>query len=93
MGVGYLLEEVVSVFEAEEGYGVGHHPDVAASAVVVRLGPGSVVVAHRQDHVSLSSRVSRRVVSVGVEGWNVYFNVKSHNPPMKLWITIAQRKS
>ena len=36
-----LLEEVLRllVVVAEEGHGVGHHPDVASAAVVVRLRP------------------------------------------------------
>ena len=34
--------------ESEEGDGVGHHPDVAAAAVVVRLVPLPVLVTHRQ---------------------------------------------
>ena len=39
---------VLGVIEAEERDSVGHHPDVAAAAVVVRLVPLPVLVAHRQ---------------------------------------------
>ena len=47
---GYYWLEVVllpGVAVSEEGDGVGHHPDVAAPAVVVRLVPLSILVAHR----------------------------------------------
>ena len=45
-----LLEvvHVGRVIVSEEWDGVGHHPDVAAAAVVVRLVPLPVLVAHRQ---------------------------------------------
>ena len=53
------LEEVGTVGEAEEGYGVGHHPDVAAAAVKVRFAPLAVLVGHAEDLVFEALRVRR----------------------------------
>ena len=64
-----LLEEVISVLEAEEGHRVGDHPDVGAAAVVVRLGPRAVLVTHRQDLVGLARSVRGLVVRVRVIIW------------------------
>jgi hypothetical protein len=62
----YVLEEVGVVGEPEERHGVCEHPDVAAAAVVVRLAPLAVLIAHAQDVVGHSLRVRRLVVRVRV---------------------------
>ena len=48
VAVSLEVVRVLGVVESEEGDGVGHHPDVAAAAVVVRLVPLPVLVTHRQ---------------------------------------------
>ena len=62
MFTGYYSLEVVllpGVAVAEERDGVGHHPDVAAPAVIIRLMPLSILVAHRQDVLLLDHHRAR----------------------------------
>ena len=55
-----LLEVILISFiiVSKEGYGVGHHPDVSSSTVVVGFVPLPVLVAHRQDLLLLHHRVA-----------------------------------
>lgn len=65
-----LLEKVGSVSEAEERYGVGHHPDVASAAVKVRFAPFAIFVGNAQDLVVVTFRVRRFVGRVRVISCN-----------------------
>jgi len=66
----YSLEEIGVIDVSEERYRVGQHPDIATSAVVIRLRPSAILVFHRQDFVLLPFRVHALVQCIGVESWN-----------------------
>lgn len=73
--VGFLeniLEEVFSVFKSEKGHCVRHHPNVATSAIIVRLCPSPVLVFYCQDFVCRSSGMSCGVVGVRVISWKQF---------------------
>lgn len=63
----HSLEEVSIVDVAEEGDGVGQHPNISTPAIVVRLRPSSILVSHRQYLVLLSFRVRGLVQRVRVK--------------------------
>lgn len=65
-----LLEEIGVVDVSEEGHGVGQHPDITTSAVVIRFRPPAILVFHCQDFVLLPFRVHAFVQPIGVESWN-----------------------
>ena len=55
------------ILESKEGNGVGHHPDVATSAVKVWLAPFPVIISHVQNLILHTIRMCRLIVRVGVE--------------------------
>lgn len=65
-----LLEEIGVVDVSEEGHGIGQHPDITTSAVVIRFRPPAILVFHCQDFVLLPFRVHAFVQRIGVESWN-----------------------
>ena len=69
VAVSLEVVRVLGVVESEEGDGVGHHPDVAAAAVEVGLGPEPVLVCDCQHLLLLHRPVCSRVVLVLVVAW------------------------
>lgn len=61
------LEEVSIVDVAEEGDGVGQHPNISTSAIVIRFRPSAILVSHCQYLVLLPFRVRRFVQRVRVK--------------------------
>ena len=45
----HSLEKVLAIFKAEKGDSVGHHPNVASAAVVVRLVPLAVLITDSEN--------------------------------------------
>lgn len=61
------LEEVSIVDVAEEGDGVGQHPNISTPAIVIRFRPSAILVSHCQYLVLLPFRVRRFVQRVRVK--------------------------
>ena len=46
-----LLENILPIFKTKKWHRVSHHPNVTTPAVVVRLGPGSVLITNSEDFI------------------------------------------
>ena len=62
----HSLEKVGAISEAEEGHRVGHHPNVASSAIEIRFAPLAVLVHDAEYFVVVALRMRGLVGRVRV---------------------------